>query len=124
MIRLALDGITSFSNAPLQTAFLAGIVTAALSVAYGIYIVVREIFFGFPVQGWSSIMVAILFLGSTQLITIGVLGEYVGRIYDEVKKRPKFVFDFQSSRGIENEGSPAGFESSNSAGAVLGKSIT
>ena len=101
MIRLALDGITSFSNAPLQTAFLAGIATAILSVFYAIYIVIREIFFGFPVAGWSSIMVAILFIGSIQLVTIGILGEYIGRIYDEVKKRPMFILDFQSSRGFE-----------------------
>ena len=82
MIRLALDGITSFSNAPLQTAFLAGLLIAFFSVFYAIYIVIREIIFGFPVQGWSSIMVAILFIGSVQLVTIVILGEYVGRIYD------------------------------------------
>jgi polyisoprenyl-phosphate glycosyltransferase len=101
MIGLALDGITSFSNAPLQTAFLAGVAIAAVSVFFALYIVVREIFFGFPVQGWSSIMVAILFIGSVQLVTIGILGEYVGRIYDEVKKRPMFILDLQASRGFE-----------------------
>lgn len=98
MLRLALDGITSFSNAPLQTAFLLGITVACLCTIYGIYIVGHNMITGYPVRGWSSIMVAILFLGSVQLITMGILGEYVGRIYDEVKKRPLYIVDEHASR--------------------------
>ena len=100
MLKLALDGITSFSNAPLQTAFLAGLATASVCLVYAVYIVIHEMVTGFPVQGWSSLMVAILFLGAVQLITIGILGEYIGRIYDEVKKRPLFIVDESASRQI------------------------
>lgn len=100
MLKLALDGITSFSNAPLQTAYLAGFSVAGLSVLYAIYVLFRQIFWGFPVPGWASLMAAILFLGAVQLVCIGILGEYIGRIYDEVKRRPLFLVDNEGSRGV------------------------
>lgn len=98
MLRLALDGLTSFSNAPLQTAYLTGFFVAALCVLYAIVIIVRKFFIGYPVEGWSSLMVIVLFLGAVQLITVGILGDYIGRIYEEVKKRPLFIIDEESSR--------------------------
>lgn len=98
MLKLAFDGITSFSNTPLQSAYYLGFFVAIISILYAIYIVIYSLIHGFPVQGWSSIMVIILFIGSVQLITIGILGEYVGRIYDEVKKRPLFIIDEEESR--------------------------
>lgn len=98
MLKLAFDGITSFSNAPLHTAYLFGLSVAGVCFAYLVWVICKVIFFGgFPVGGWSSLMVAVLFLGSVQLITIGILGEYIGRIYDEVKGRPLFIIDKKMS---------------------------
>jgi glycosyltransferase involved in cell wall biosynthesis len=101
MVKLAVDGITSFSNAPLQTAYYAGFVIAAMSFVLALYIIARQLITGFPVPGWASLMVAILFLGSVQLVCAGILGEYVGRIYDEVKQRPLFLVDHEASRGAQ-----------------------
>jgi polyisoprenyl-phosphate glycosyltransferase len=98
MMRLALDGITSFSNAPLQSAYLLGFFVAGLCLLLAVLIAFRQLVFGFPVQGWSSIMVCVLFVGAVQLITVGILGEYIGRIYDEVKARPLFLIDEENSR--------------------------
>lgn len=98
MIKLALDGIIGFSNTPLKSAYYLGFTVAFLSFIYGFFILVYSQIKGFPVQGWSSIMVTILFIGGIQLITIGILGEYIGRIYDEVKKRPLFIINDKESR--------------------------
>ncbi len=98
MLKLALDGITSFSNAPLNSAYWLGMGVAVISVLYAVYVIVGNILGLNQVRGWPSLMVAILFLGAVQLITIGILGEYVGRIYDEVKKRPLFIMDERDSR--------------------------
>lgn len=104
MLKLALDGITSFSNAPLRTAYLMGVSVAGLSILYAISIVWHSIRHGYPVVGWASLMVAILFMGSVQLITIGILGEYIGRIYDQVKARPLFTIDRRASVGVDEAG--------------------
>jgi len=98
MFHLALDGITSFSNAPLQTAYLAGFGVAGLCVLCGVYILLRQLLWGFPVHGWASLMVGMLFIGAVQLITVGILGDYIGRIYDQVKMRPLFIVDEEASR--------------------------
>ena len=97
MMKLALDGITSFSNAPLQTAFVVGTLTALGALAYAAFILIYALVSGFPVEGWSSIMVVILFLGAVQLMSVGILGEYIGRIYDEVKQRPLVIIDKEKS---------------------------
>ncbi len=90
MVRLALDAIASFSHAPLQIATLAGFVCAALAfLAIPVAIVFR--IFGEFVPGVTTTVVAVLLLGGIQLMAIGVIGEYVGRIYDEVKRRPLYV---------------------------------
>ena len=88
---LALNGIFSFSRAPLQLATWFGLVVSGVSFVLGVWYIIRKITVGFPVQGWASLAVIVLFLGGVQLITIGVLGEYLGRIYDEVKQRPLYV---------------------------------
>jgi glycosyltransferase involved in cell wall biosynthesis len=87
----ALEGITSFSQVPLRLAAYLGLVTAALSLLYGAFLVLRTLFFGNPVNGYPSIMVAILFLGGMQLLGLGVIGEYIGRIYEETKHRPVYI---------------------------------
>ena len=98
MFHLALDGITSFSNAPLQSAYLAGFGVAGACLLCALFILLRQVIWGFPVHGWASLMVGMLFIGAVQLITVGILGDYIGRIYDQVKMRPLFIIDEQASR--------------------------
>jgi len=88
---LALEGITSFSTFPLRMWTYIGLFVAGLSFIYGTYMIFDTIIFGNPVRGYPSILVSILFLGGIQLIGIGVLGEYIGRIYIETKERPRYV---------------------------------
>jgi len=99
MIKLALDGITSFSYLPLQIATHVGFWISGLSLIYILYILGMKIFTNKPVIGWASTMVAIIFFGGVQLITLGVVGEYIGRISDEVKQRPIYITEEEG--GIE-----------------------
>jgi polyisoprenyl-phosphate glycosyltransferase len=87
----AIEGITSFSSAPLRVWTYIGGIGAVITFGYAMYIVVRTIVRGIDVPGYPSLLVAILFLGSLQLIGIGVLGEYIGRIYLEAKARPTYL---------------------------------
>lgn len=88
---LALDGITSFSTLPLRLWSYVGGCISLLAVVFAGYLVVDKVLFGNAVPGYPSLMTAILFLGGVQLIGLGILGEYVGRIYMEAKRRPKYV---------------------------------
>ena len=88
---LALEGITSFSTFPLRMWTYIGLVVASLSFLYGAWMIIDTLAFGNPVRGYPSLLVSILFLGGIQLIGIGVLGEYIGRIYIETKQRPKYI---------------------------------
>jgi glycosyltransferase involved in cell wall biosynthesis len=88
---LALEGITSFSTVPLRVWTYIGGGISLLALLYAGYMVLDKIFFGNAVPGYPSLMTAVLFLGGVQLIGIGILGEYVGRIYVEAKHRPRFV---------------------------------
>lgn len=87
----ALDGIISFSYLPLKVWSYVGISISLISLMYALMLVVRTLIFGVDVPGYASLMVAILFLGGIQLITLGVLGEYLGRVYEEVKGRPLYL---------------------------------
>lgn len=90
MVGLAVDSVASFSTGPLHLATLMGIVTGLLSLAAAIGVVVARIF-GSTVPGWASMSAAIFFLGSVQLLCLGLLGSYVGRIYEEVRHRPRYL---------------------------------
>jgi len=90
---LALEGITSFSTAPLRLATYLGLLTALVAFVYGVAIIVKALLWGDPVAGWPTMMSVILFLGGVQLIALGVIGEYLGRLYDEAKQRPLYLVD-------------------------------
>jgi len=89
----ALEGITSFTTAPLRVATYIGVLTALLAFAFAIYIVGKAFLFGDPVAGWPTMMTVILFLGGTQLVALGLIGEYLGRLYEESKQRPLYLVD-------------------------------
>jgi len=88
---LALEGITSFSTFPLRMWTYIGLAVAGAAFLYGAWMIFDTLAFGNPVRGYPSLLVSILFLGGVQLIGIGVLGEYIGRIYIEAKRRPKYI---------------------------------
>lgn len=91
MLKLALDAVFSFSNYPLKIAIYIGFLISGLSFLYLIYVLILKIFMDVTIQGWASIIVAVFFLGGVQLICIGIIGEYIGRIGEEVKKRPLYI---------------------------------
>jgi dolichol-phosphate mannosyltransferase len=92
MLKFSFDGITSFSTMPLKLATWTGSAAAIIAVLYLISVFVQWML-GYTVEGWATIMVAMLFLGSVQLICLGILGEYLGRIFNEVKPRPMYVIE-------------------------------
>jgi polyisoprenyl-phosphate glycosyltransferase len=87
----ALEGFTSFSSVPLRIWTYIGSFSTLLTLAYLIFIVTRTLIYGIDVPGYASLLVSILFFGSLQLLSIGILGEYIGRIYMESKQRPVYV---------------------------------
>lgn len=92
LFRLALDGITSFSNMPLRVATIMGFIVFFISLILIVYTLVSFLFFHDTTpRGWSSIMISVLFLGGIQLLSIGIIGEYISRIQSDVRKRPLYV---------------------------------
>jgi len=91
LVRFALDGLFSFSTVPLRLWTWVGMGTASLALLYALYLVMRVFVSGRDVPGYASLMVAILFFGGVQLISVGVLGEYIGRIFRETKNRPLYI---------------------------------
>jgi glycosyltransferase involved in cell wall biosynthesis len=89
----ALEGITSFSGAPLKIATYVGVFTALLAFGFGIVVLGKALFFGDPVRGYPSLMLVVLFLGGVQLMALGMVGEYLGRLYMEAKQRPLYLID-------------------------------
>jgi glycosyltransferase involved in cell wall biosynthesis len=90
---LALEGITSFSTAPLRLATYLGLATALFAFGFGVWVVAKALLWGDPVAGWPTMMAVILFLGGVQLIALGLIGEYLGRLYEESKQRPLYLVD-------------------------------
>ena len=91
MFRFATDGILSFSSTPLKVSVALGSFSAALALIGIVYALVLRIFTQMWVEGWTALMIAVLFIGGVQLISVGILGSYVGRIYNEIKRRPLYV---------------------------------
>lgn len=93
LIDLAVEGITSFSTRPLKFATYFGFLVALYAFSYGVFIIYKTLAYGEPVSGYPSLMVVILFLGGVQLITLGIVGEYLGRIFVETKQRPLYLIN-------------------------------
>jgi dolichol-phosphate mannosyltransferase len=91
MVRFALDGITSFSILPLRFSTYLGMVMSVASIGVVVWALLAKYVFQRVVQGWTTIVIIVAFLASVQLLMIGILGEYVGRIYEEVKRRPLYI---------------------------------
>jgi glycosyltransferase involved in cell wall biosynthesis len=89
----ALEGITSFSTAPLKIATYVGVLTALLSFVFGLFVFGKALLFGDVVRGYPTLMIVVLFLGGVQLMALGLIGEYLGRLYMEVKQRPLYLID-------------------------------
>lgn len=115
MFKFAFDGITSFSTMPLKLATVMGYGASVLAFAYLASVFVQKLL-GYTVDGWATIMVAVLFLGGVQLICLGILGEYLGRVFNEVKARPMYIVE-------EALGTRPGMTSAAAAGAPDGRAV-
>jgi dolichol-phosphate mannosyltransferase len=105
MLRFALNGLLSFSVVPLQLASYLGFLISSIGFFYIVYAIGLKLFTDRVVWGWTSVMVAVLFLGGVQLVSLGIIGEYIGRIYEEVKQRPLYVVD--EAKGFEQPRPPS-----------------
>ncbi len=103
MLRFALDGITAFSDKPLKFASGLGIFAAIISLIVLIYALVAHFFFNSTITGWTSLIISVLFFGGVQLITIGIIGEYIARINNDVRNRPLYIVDESNTEKEEVE---------------------
>lgn len=99
MIKFAFDGITSFSNVPLKVATWLGYLTSLLAFLYGVSVFIQKLA-GITVQGWATIMFGMLFLGGVQLICLGIIGEYIARIFNEIKQRPLYILEEEYYKAV------------------------
>ena len=117
LLRLGLTGVTAFSNLPLRIWSAAGAGIALLALAYGVFIVFEHVVQGHPMPGWATLAAGLMFFSGVQLLSIGILGEYVGRIFDEVKHRPVYIVSRQLGQGglaSHGQGRHGGTQSSRS----------
>lgn len=105
LFHFAVDGVTAFSNFPLIAWGYVGAVVAGSSFGMGAYFLVRTMLFGVDVPGYASLIVAVLFLGGVQLLTLGIIGSYIGRIFEEVKRRPLYLI--RETHGFDDTGRKA-----------------
>ena len=91
LIHLAIEGMTSFTTAPLRIGVIIGLIVAFLALGYMVWVLIAALLWGDPVAGYPTIMTVMLFLGAVQLICIGILGEYIGKIFNETKNRPPYI---------------------------------
>ena len=93
LFKLAFHAVTAFSIVPLRLATYSGLFTALISLAIGLYFIYRKIFIGIPLLGYASVIVSVFFIGGIQLLMLGIFGEYLGRTYQEVQKRPLYILN-------------------------------
>lgn len=105
LINLAIEGITSFTTAPLRISALLGVIISVFAFIYMIWIITKTLLFGEPVSGYPSLMTVILFLGGIQLISLGIIGEYLGRVFNETKNRPLYFVDEYNDEKESNNNS-------------------
>ncbi|MFC5499616.1 glycosyltransferase family 2 protein [Caenimonas terrae] len=98
--RLAMTGMLAFSTAPLRALSVVGFLLALASLAYGAWVIFEYFYYGIAAPGFATIVVAMMFLSGIQLLSVGVLAEYVGRIYDEVKRRPVYLVSERQGQGL------------------------
>jgi dolichol-phosphate mannosyltransferase len=110
LLRLAMSGWLGFSSMPLRFATVVGMVTVGVCALYGAYALAQKLFGTTPPPGWTSLTLTILFLGGVQLLSIGILGEYIGRIYKQTQPRPLFVVKSVSGFGAATAPSPSAEE--------------
>lgn len=114
MVAFAVDGIISFSSKPLRIAIGVGLAAAALAMVGIVYAVAMRLLTSIWVPGWTALMIAVLFIGGVQLICLGILGEYIGRIYNEIKRRPLYIVEeytgFEPAAPPFSRSPPAGGE--------------
>ena len=103
----SIEGITSFTTAPLRIATYAGLATAVFALLFGAQVVLKTVLYGNPVAGYPSLMTVVLFLGGVQLMTLGIVGEYLGRVFNEAKGRPIYIPERYLPRRIGDPPRPA-----------------
>lgn len=103
LVDLAIEGITSFTTFPLRLSSFLGVMVSIFSFIYMAIVIVKTLAFGEKIQGYPSLMVVLLFLGGVQLISMGIIGEYVGRIFNETKKRPLYFIDEYNNEKEKND---------------------
>ncbi len=105
LLALATDGIFTFSETPLRLATVVGFCVAGVSILYGAYLFIQRLVVGYNLPGFATLAVGLFFIGGVQLICLGILGEYIGRIHHEVKQRPPYIIDRveRGSKGNETE---------------------
>ena len=101
LFRLALEGLMSYTIAPLRIASVLGFIISAFAFMYALWILIKTLIWGDPVAGYPTMMVVILFLGGVQLLSIGIIGEYLGRVYTETKNRPVYFARTYNGTSIE-----------------------
>ena len=104
LFNLALEGVTSFTTSPLRISAIIGILVSIFSMIYMVIVLIKSLIWKDPVQGYPSMMVTILFLGGVQLVSLGIIGEYVGRIFNETKYRPLYIIDEHNNEKIADGG--------------------
>jgi polyisoprenyl-phosphate glycosyltransferase len=103
LIRLSLDGLTSFSTLPLRAVSLLGFALAIPALVYSGYLTLSYLFYGHDVSGWTTIAVGLMGFSGIQLISLGIVGEYIGRIFEEVKSRPVYVIKRDLGQGLRSK---------------------
>lgn len=103
LFNLALDGLTAYTTSPLRIASIMGIVCSLIGFVYLVYILVNTLIYGDPVAGYPTMMVTILFIGGVQLLSLGIIGEYLGRVFNESKHRPPYFVNTYNDRQIGDD---------------------